>query len=154
MNKWFWRVLILCFLMVNAETVDWLLAITIGGYSFDASDEHTFRYFSLSSYFDSAIFQLIPYLLLAGLAAFQGRHYCVHEKIAFWAALIAITLFHCWGYWGVNYSSYTDGHLSSTASLALIFIPLHAIWVGLLTGITVGLLSLLCACVIKKICGA
>ena len=141
MNKWFWGVLIFCFIVINEITVDWLLAITIGGYGFEASFEHIFRYSSPFAYFESAPFRLIPYLLLTSLAAFLGDYYSVHEKMAFW------------GYWGLNYPSYNGERLSSTAALALLFIPLHAIWVGLLAGIVTGLLSLLSASIFKKIRG-
>ena len=153
MNKWFWGVLVFCFLIVNETTVDWIFAITIGGYDFKASIEHIFRYSSLLGYFESTPFRLIPYLLLTSLAAFLGAHYSVHEKIAFWGALIAIALFHCFGYWGLHSPSYTGERLSSTAGLALIFIPLHAIWVGLLAGIAIGLLSLFSASIFKKVRG-
>lgn len=80
MNKWFWGVLIFCFIVINEITVDWLLAITIGGYGFEASFEHIFRYSSPFAYFESAPFRLIPYLLLTSLAAFLGDYYSVHEK--------------------------------------------------------------------------
>jgi hypothetical protein len=153
MNKWFWGVLIFCFFVINEITVDWLLAITIGGYGFEASFEHIFRYSSFFAYFESAPFRLIPYLLLTSLAAFLGGYYSVHEKVAFWGALMAIALFHFWGYWGLHYPSYNGERLSSTAALALLFIPLHAIWVGLLAGIATGLLSLLSASIFKKIRG-
>ena len=103
MNKWFWGVLIFCFIVINETTVDWLLAITIGGYGFEASFEHIFRHSSPLVYFESAPFRLIPYLLITSLAAFLGDYYSVHEKMAFWGALMAITLFHFWGYWGLNF---------------------------------------------------
>ena len=150
MNKWFWGVLILSFVLINERTIDWLLAITVGGYGFEASIKRTFLHSSPQGYFFSATFRLIPYLLLACLAMFQGNYYSVHEKIAFWTALAAITLFHSWGFGGLSYPLYTGEHLSSTAALALIFIPLNAVWVGLLTGVTMGLLSLMCACIIKR----
>jgi hypothetical protein len=153
MSKWFWGVMVFCFLIVNETTVNWILAITIGGFDFKASIEQIFRYSSLLGYFESTPFRLSPYLLLTSLAAFLGGHYSFHEKVAFWGALMAIALFHCWGYWGLNYPSYTGEHLSSTAGLALIFIPLHAIWVGLLAGIASGLASLLSARVFKKVRG-
>ena len=134
MGKSFWIVLITAFVVINETLVDWLLAIFVGDYGVAEGFTKVTRLWTLDSVLFAAAFRAIPYgaLLLVGLTTSLKRS--VPGKLALWLALLAIAAIHFWGYWGMQHSLYTTAHTSSTSALALIFVPIHAAWIGALTG--------------------
>lgn len=134
MSKSFWIVLIAAFVVINEILVDWVLAISVGDFGVAEGFSEVTRYLTVDSLLFAAGFRVIPYgaLLLVGLTTSLKRS--VPGKLALWFALLAIAAIHFSGYWGMQHSFYTPAHTSSTSALALIFVPIHAAWIGALTG--------------------
>lgn len=133
--KWlFWTLLFLSFLLINETTVEWLLAIIVGGYSPQPGFERATHYFTIQSFLFSACFRIIPYIVLSAVTLFSSLKNTSIGKLALYCSLAAISLFHFWGYWGMQHSLFTSEHTSSTSVLAIIFIPIHAIWLGAVAG--------------------
>ncbi|MEC9260003.1 MAG: hypothetical protein VYD53_01545 [Pseudomonadota bacterium] len=134
MGKSFWIVLIIAFVVINETLVDWVLAIFVGDYGVAEGFARVTRFLTIDSLLFAAAFRAIPYgaLLLVGLTTSLKRS--VPGKLALWLALLAIAAIHFCGYWGMQHSLYTTAHTSSTSALALIFVPIHAAWIGALTG--------------------
>ena len=65
-----------------------------------------------------------------------------YSWLAAWFALTMVVTFHAYGYWEVQHSLYTSEHTSSTASIAFIFIPFHAMFYGVIAGAAGYLLGL------------
>ncbi|MEE2000760.1 hypothetical protein QWY20_04790 [Alkalimonas sp. MEB108] len=125
--KWsFWLLMIIGFVFINENIVHWLLAIKVGGYSISDGYTAATRYFTWKSFLFSAYFRAIPYLILALVAVKSRLRFTSQGKTAIWFALAALLVIHFLGYWGMQYALYTPDHISSTASLAVIFIPFHA----------------------------
>ena len=133
MNKCFWIVLITAFVVINEILVDWLLAIFVGDYGVAEGFIDVTRYLTVDSLLFAAGFRAIPYgaLLLVGLTT-RLKH-TIPGKLALWLALLAIAAIHFWGYWAMQYSFYTPDYTSSTSELELIFVPIHALWIGAIT---------------------
>lgn len=133
--RWlFWSSLFLSFLLINETTVNWLLAVIVGGYDLQPGFERATQYSTLASFLFSTSFRIIPYLGLSAVALFSSLKSSTIGKIALYCSLAAISLFHFWGYWGMQHSLFTDEHTSSTSALAIIFIPIHAIWISAVAG--------------------
>lgn len=134
MNKRFWILVIAAFVVINEILVDWVLAVLVGDYGVAEGVSEVTRYLTVDSLLFAAGFRAVPYgaLLLVGLTS-RLKH-SVPGKLALWLALLAIAAIHFSGYWGMQHSLYTPAHTSSTSALALIFVPIHAAWIGALTG--------------------
>ena len=134
MSKKFWILVIAAFVVINEILVDWLLAIFVGDYGVAEGFIDVTRYLTVDSLLFAAGFRAIPYgaLLLVGLTT-RLKH-TIPGKLALWLALLAIAAIHFWGYWAMQYSFYTPDYTSSTSSLELIFVPIHALWIGAITG--------------------
>ncbi|MEP4888850.1 MAG: hypothetical protein ABJV04_02390 [Aliiglaciecola sp.] len=136
--KWlFWMLLFLSFLLINEITVEWLLAVVVGGYAPQPGFERATQYFTVHSFLFSASFRVIPYIVLSAVAVvlFSSLKKSSIGKIALYCSLAAISLFHFWGYWDMQHSHFTSEHTSSTSALAIIFIPIHAIWLSAVVGV-------------------
>ena len=133
MSKSFWIALIAAFVVINEILVDWLLAIFVGDYGVAEGFIDVTRYLTVDSLLFAAGFRAIPYgaLLLVGLTT-RLKH-TIPGKLALWLALLAIAAIHFWGYWAMQYSFYTPDYTSSTSELELIFVPIHALWIGAIT---------------------
>ena len=133
MSKKFWILVIAAFVVINEILVDWLLAIFVGDYGVAEGFIDVTRYLTVDSLLFAAGFRAIPYgaLLLVGLTT-RLKH-TIPGKLALWLALLAIAAIHFWGYWAMQYSFYTPDYTSSTSSLELIFVPIHALWIGAIT---------------------
>jgi len=134
MGKSFWIMLIAAFVVINEILVDWVLAVSVGDFGVTEGFSEVTRYLTVDSLLFAAGFRVIPYgaLMLVGLTTRLKRS--VPGKVALWFALLAIAAIHFSGYWGMQHSLYTPAHTSSTSVLALIFVPIHAVWIGALTG--------------------
>ncbi|MBU2978753.1 hypothetical protein [Alteromonas sp. C1M14] len=133
--RWlFWALLFLSFLLINETTVNWLLAVVVGGYAPQPGFERATQYFTLHSFLSSASFRIVPYAVLCAVVLFSSLKKSSSGKIAIYCSLAAISLFHFWGYWGMQHSLFTSEHTSSTSALAIIFIPIHAIWLSAVLG--------------------
>ncbi|RRJ23900.1 hypothetical protein EIK76_07570 [Rheinheimera mesophila] len=133
--RWlFWTLLLLSFLFINETTVNWLLAVIVCGYGPQSGFERATQYFTLDSFLFSASFRIIPYIVLSAVALFSSLKNSAIGKIALYSSLATISIFHFWGYWGMQHSLFTPEHTSSTSALAIIFIPIHAIWLSAVTG--------------------
>lgn len=134
MSKSFWIVLIAAFVVINEILVDWVLAILVGDFDVAEGFSEVTRYLTVDSLLFSAGFRVIPYgaLLLVGLTT-RLKH-TIPGKFALWLALLAIAAIHFSGYWGMQHSLYTQAHTSSTSALAIIFVPIHAAWMGAIAG--------------------
>ena len=133
MSKKFWILVIAAFVVINEIMVDWLLAIFVGDYGVAEGFIDVTRYLTVDSLLFAAGFRAIPYgaLLLVGLTT-RLKH-TIPGKLALWLALLAIAAIHFWGYWAMQYSFYTPDYTSSTSELELIFVPIHALWIGAIT---------------------
>ena len=134
MSKKFWILVIAAFVVINEILVDWVLAVLVGDYGVAEGVSEVTRYLTVDSLLFAAGFRAFPYgaLLLVGLTS-RLKH-SVPGKLALWLALLAIAVIHFWGYWAMQYSFYTPDYTSSTSSLELIFVPIHALWIGAITG--------------------
>ena len=133
MSKSFWIALIAAFVVINEILVDWVLAVLVGDYGVAEGVSEVTRYLTVDSLLFAAGFRAFPYgaLLLVGLTS-RLKH-SVPGKLALWLALLAIAAIHFWGYWAMQYSFYTPDYTSSTSELELIFVPIHALWIGAIT---------------------
>ena len=133
MSKSFWIVLITAFIVINEILVDWVLAVLVGDYGVAEGFSEVTRYLTVDSLLLAAGFRAVPYgaLLMVGLTT-RLKH-SVPGKLALWLALLAIAAIHFWGYWAMQYSFYTPDYTSSTSELELIFVPIHALWIGAIT---------------------
>ena len=133
MSKKFWILVIAAFVVINEILVDWLLAIFVGDYGVAEGFIDVTRYLTVDSLLFAAGFRAIPYgaLLLVGLTT-RLKH-TIPGKLALWLALLASAAIHFWGYWAMQYSFYTPDYTSSTSELELIFVPIHALWIGAIT---------------------
>ena len=133
MGKSFWIVLFTAFVVINETLVDWVLAIVVGDYGVAEGFARATRFLTVDSLLFAAGFRAIPYgaLLLVGLTT-RLKH-TIPGKLALWLALLAIAAIHFWGYWAMQYSFYTPDYTSSTSELELIFVPIHALWIGAIT---------------------
>ncbi len=134
MRGLFWTLLLLSFLLINETTVEWLLAVTVGGYDPQPGFERVTQYFTLDSFLFSASFRIVPYVVLSAVAIFSSLKNSTIGKITLYCSLTTISIFHFWGYWGMQHSLFTSEHTSSTSALAIIFIPIHAIWLSTVAG--------------------
>lgn len=133
--KWlFWTLLFLSFLLINETTVEWLLAVIVGGYAPQPGFLRVTQYLTLHSFLFSASFRIVPYIVLSAVALFSNLKESCIGKIALYCSLAAISLFHFWGYWSMQHSLFTSEHTSSTAGLAIIFTPIHATWLSPVAG--------------------
>ncbi|GAA6186733.1 hypothetical protein [Aliiglaciecola sp. NS0011-25] len=133
--KWlFWTLLFLSFLLINETTVEWLLAVIVGGYDLQLGFERATQYFTLDSFLFSTVFRIVPYIVLSLVALLTSLRSSTIGKIALYCSLATISLFHFWGYWDMQHSHFTSEHTSSTSALAIIFIPIHAIWLSAVAG--------------------
>ena len=134
MGKSFWIVLFTAFVVINETLVDWVLAIVVGDYGVAEGFARVTRFLTVDSLLFAAGFRAIPYgaLLLVGLTT-RLKH-SIPGKFALWLALLAIAEIHFSGYWGMQHSLYTEAHTSSTSALAIIFVPIHAAWMGAIAG--------------------
>ena len=133
MSKKFWILVIAAFVVINEILVDWVLAVLVGDYGVAEGVSEVTRYLTVDSLLFAAGFRAIPYgaLLLVGLTT-RLKH-TIPGKLALWLALLAIAAIHFWGYWAMQYSFYTPDYTSSTSELELIFVPIHALWIGAIT---------------------
>lgn len=133
--RWvFWIFLFLSFLLINENTVKWLLAIMVGGYDPQSGFERAIQYLTLDGFLFSASFRIVPYVVLSAVVIFSNLKNTIIGKIALYCSLVTVSVFHFWGYWEMQHSLFTSEHTSSTAALAIIFIPIHAIWLSALAG--------------------
>ena len=134
MGKSFWIVLFTAFVVINETLVDWVLAIVVGDYGVAEGFARATRFLTVDSLLFAAGFRASPYgaLLLVGLTT-RLKH-TIPGKFALWLALLAIAAIHFSGYWGMQHSLYTGAHTSSTSALAIIFVPIHAAWMGAIAG--------------------
>jgi hypothetical protein len=142
LKKSFGVIAFILFILINESTISWLLAVVVGQYSIGEGYERAFRYFNTIGFLFSGLFRIIPYLMLT-LIVFKSK-LTSHSAgwLAVWFALITVVAFHAYGYWEVQHSLYTAEHTSSTASIAFIFIPFHAMFYGLIVGVVGYLLGL------------
>ena len=138
----FWLCWFLSFLLVNEYLSEFFLAMFVGKHSVVKSWHIISSPFVFDSYLFSAMFRAIPYVMIAFIVITTGLKTTVHGKTALWFALITIAVIHFWGYWDMQHSFYTPARTSSTAGLAVIFIPIHAIWLSGIGGIIGYTLSL------------
>jgi hypothetical protein len=137
LKKGFGVVALILFILINESTISWLLALVVGQYSIDEGFERAFRYFNIVGFLFSGLFRLIPYLILT-LIVFKSKLTTnLAGWLAVWVAMFVVVAFHAYGYWEVQHSLYTSEHTSSTASIAFIFIPFHAIFYGSIAGAVV-----------------
>ncbi|MDG6098058.1 hypothetical protein EXU34_11420 [Alteromonas sp. ZYF713] len=134
MGKSFWIVLFTAFVVINEILVDWVLSIVVGDYGVAEGFARVTRFLTVDSLLFAGGFRAIPYgaLLLVGLTT-RLKH-SIPGKFALWLALLAIAVIHFWGYWDMQHSLYTPAHTSSTSALAVIFVPIHAVWIGAIAG--------------------
>ncbi|GGF68346.1 hypothetical protein [Alteromonas lipolytica] len=135
MHKGYWLVISVALVLINEVTVHWLVAVLVGHYNVDDGYAVAGRYFALGSFLFSAAFRALPYLILVPVAVISGLHYTVQGKSALWSALVAVAGIHFWGYWDMLEPLYTAEHASSTAALAIVFVPIHSVWMGALAGL-------------------
>lgn len=135
LNKAFLITLLSFFLLVNESTISWLLAIFVGSYDLSEGFSKAFKYFSIVGYLFSAAFRAIPYSILYLIAYKSKLTTRLPGKFSVWFALAGVVALHAYGYWDVQHSLYTPERTSSTAAIAFIFIPFHAIFYGAVAGI-------------------
>lgn len=129
--KWmFWVALVLVFIFVDVAFSEFMLALFVGGLDFAGAYERAYRDLSLSDYRFFAAWRSLPYIALALLAALSNHHKTRAGRCILWLLLLALTLFHFYGYWVMQQPLFTDERISSTAILAVIGIPLNAIFYG------------------------
>lgn len=127
-NNTFLLLLLLFFLFINENFVHWILALSIGGLSFQNSFYTAYRNFSIDGYLIISIFRATPYLLLY-LFIKKNINNDFVSNLA-WGGLFGIVIFLIMGYWGVQYSLYTDDPVSSTTALNFLIIPFLSIPFG------------------------
>ena len=150
MGKSFWIVLFTAFVVINETLVDWALALVVGDYGVAEGFARATRFLTVDSLLFAAGFRAIPYgaLLLVGLTT-RLKH-SIPGKFALWLALLAIAAIHFSGYWGMQHSLYTGAHTSSTSALAIIFVPIHAAWMGAIAGGVVFVMAKLGLRILKR----
>lgn len=122
--------LALLFLLANEHLSHFLLAIWVGDLSFADAYQHTFRYTTVNSYIFSAAFRAIPYVALALLAVNPKVSTTRVGRVAMWFTAFLLAAYLLLGYWNMQHSLFTPEHTSSTASLALIWLPIWALLFG------------------------
>lgn len=133
---------LILFILINESTISWLLAVVVGQYSIGDGFEKAFRHFSITGFLLSGIFRLIPYLILTLVVFTSKLTTTLVGWFAAWIAILVVVFFHAFGYWEVQHSLYTSEHISSTASIAFMFIPFYATFYGLIAGVVCYLLGL------------
>ena len=131
--RWnFWAVLVLLFLFSNEYLSKFALGLFVGDLVVSNAIDRAFQFASFSSYFFSAGFRAIPFLALAVLSVKSHYRHKVAGRFALWIALFGISAFHLVGYWGMQHSLFTNERTSSTAAIAVIWIPIWAtVFLGL-----------------------
>ncbi len=127
MKRIFWFSLVLAFLFANEYSSKFLLAVFVGKMGISEAVERTLQYASIQSYIFSASFRAIPFVALGLFAAKSSIWTTRIGKIGAWSMLLLITSFVLYGYWGMQYSLFTDERTSSTSALAVIWIPIWAL---------------------------
>lgn len=131
----FWFSWLFALLLINENTVQWMLAVIVGKRSFAAGYGDAFEYFSVPGYLFFTGFRSIPYLALAGFVrSIHSKKPHIVPGIA-WGGLAGIVFAIIWGAWFAQYALYTDAHDSSTMAIAFIFIPFYVIVPGVVGGL-------------------
>lgn len=137
MKRIFWVTLVLLFLLANEYFSKFLLAVFVGHLEFNSAIERTLQYSTLNSYLFSAGFRAIPFIVLGLFAAKSKLSLTAFGRVGIWLIMLLNTSFILYGYWEMQHSLFTEAHTSSTAALAILWIP---IWASFLT--TVGCMVL------------
>lgn len=132
MKGTFWVILILLFLFANEYLTKFLLAISVGDLGFSDAYINTFKYVSIDSYLFTASFRAIPYVALAVFAAKSQSAKSQAGRILVWFAALLLATFHFYGYWNMQHSLFAEAHTSSTSALATIWIPIWALFIGII----------------------
>ena len=129
---WYLVVLLLVGLIVNENTVQWALAIQVGGMSVGEGFKDAFEYFSIFGYLFFTAFRLIPYVGLGvALLILSKTKISDYSLAVFYGGLVGILTIIIWGSWESLRPIYTDEHVSSTTAIAFLFIPIYAVPGGL-----------------------
>lgn len=127
MQRTFWVTLVLLFLFVNEYASSFLLAIFVGDLGIFEAYERAFQHGSLDSYLMASGYRAIPFLALAAFAAISNTTSTRAGRMTIWAFALFISALHFYGYWTMQYSLFTPEHTSSTAVLAIIWVPIWAL---------------------------
>jgi hypothetical protein len=131
LKHWHLLVLLLFALVINENTVQWALAVKVGGYSLASGYADAFKYFTVSGYLFFTAFRLIPYLglgiILIVLSKTKLKDYVLPVFIGGLVGILAMIL---WGSWVAQRPYYTGEHVSSTTAIAFLFIPIYAVATG------------------------
>lgn len=135
--KWqFWILLALSFLLINAMSAGWVAAVLLGGFEVFTGLDVATEGMTLEGLLFEAGCRVVPYAVLTAITLFSSLKYSRPGRVALWVALVAVSIFHSWGYYAFQAPTYTDVRISSTHALMLVFIPLHATWISALFGWT------------------
>lgn len=126
MKRIFWFTLVLLFILANEYLSKFLLAVFVGHLEFTSAVERTFQYSTIDSYLFSAGFRAIPFIVLGLFAAKSQLSLSAFGQVGIWTIMLLKTSFILYGYWGMQYSLFTDAHTSSTSALAILWIPIWA----------------------------
>ena len=138
--RWnFWAVLVLLFLFSNEYLSKFALGLFVGDLGVSNAIDRTFQFASFSSYFFSAGFRAIPFLALAVISVKSHYRHKAAGRFALWLALSGISAFHLFGYWEMQHSLFTNERASSTAAIAVIWIP---VWATILLGLGYAILRI------------
>jgi hypothetical protein len=126
-KRWYSVTLLLVALLINENTVQWALAVKIGGYSISGGFREAFKYFSIVGYLFFTAFRIVPYaglaFLLFMLSKTKSKDYVLPVFIGGLLGILALLL---WGFWTAQLPYYTGEHVSSTTAIAFVFIPIYA----------------------------
>ncbi|HET8815926.1 MAG TPA: hypothetical protein VFM61_00595 [Pseudidiomarina sp.] len=130
MNRMFWVALVLVFVFVDVTFAEFMLAFIVGGLDLAAAYERAYGDLSFNDYWFFAAWRSLPYIALVLLAALSSHSKARAGRCILWLLLVALALFHFYGYWVMQSPLFTDERTSSTAILAVIDIPLIALIYG------------------------
>ncbi len=128
--------LVISFIFINETTIQWLLAIYVGGMGVTEGFNDAFKYFTLSGYLFFSAFRLIPYLILYFCLKYLVKKKNNNYIGMGWGGLIGVLFIIIWGSWEAQHSYYTDAHTSSTTAIVFLFLPIYSIATGLIGGLT------------------
>lgn len=130
---WLWGSLLFAALFINENTVQWMLAMKVGGFSLAEGFRDAFEYFTIPGFLFMTAFRLIPYICLGvvveTLSRSRFRDFCLPVLIG---GMIGILSLMIPGLWSAQRPYYTDEHVSSTTAIAFVFIPIYAVLTGLI----------------------
>lgn len=94
MPRHYWLLLVTALFVVNETSVNWLVAIFVGGLPLIEAAERATYYFTATGFLFSVAFRVVPYLMLFTVTYYSSLKHSVEGRSALWIGLLFITVFN------------------------------------------------------------